>query len=188
VNATSENANPGERTVNATVISYWGGPYLTASVVDYENIVQQSSEGINYSVKVRNIGNETATNVWINWTLPSGWSVTSGNLTCFVGNLSNGSVAWSNITVSLDSSAMAGVVYLYVNSGCSENSTADASLKVSVGCNNNDGVCGAGCSYVNDRDCSVPVTGGGGETVIAGGVKVILVSVVVPRSYTVASV
>ena len=168
INATTENAEPQEKRINFTIISYWGGPYLTASIVKYETIVQQSTSGINYSVKVRNIGNETATGVWINWSLPEGWSVVSGNLTLFVGNLTNGSFAWNNITVSLSSNARAGVVYLYVYSGSSNNATANASIQVSVICSNTDGVCGAGCSYMNDDDCPIP-SGGGEITIVSGG-------------------
>jgi len=156
VNATSGNADPSEWMVNATVISYWGGPYLTASIVGYESIVQQSTGWINYSAKVRNIGNETATYVWINWTLPPGWSNISGNLNYFAGNLSNGSAAFNNITVYLSSSANAQVSYLYVYTGSSNNSTANTSIQVSVTCSNTDGVCGTGCSYVTDSDCSPP--------------------------------
>lgn len=166
VNTTTSNADPHERNVNAVVISYWGGSYLIADIVDYENIVYQSSTEINYSAKVRNIGNETATDVWINWTLPTGWTNTSGNLSYYVGNISNGSVAWNNITISISSDASAGISYLYVNANSSNNSTANASVQVSVSCNNTDGVCGTGCSYVTDDDCSPPGGGTGGPATV----------------------
>jgi hypothetical protein len=165
VNATTTNADPYSVTLNATIISSWNGPYLIVSIENYENIVQQSSGGVNYSAKVRNIGNETAANVWINWTLPSGWSNTSGNLDYFAGNLSNGSVSWNNITVYISSNANAVVSSLYVNTNSSNNSPANASLNVSVICNNLDDVCGVGCSYVTDNDCSIPSGGNtGGNT------------------------
>jgi len=172
VNATTINADPGERVANATLISYWGGPYLRAEIVKYESIVHQSTGGMNYSAKVRNIGNETAENLWINWTLPQGWSNTSGDLNYFAGNLSSGDNAWGNITVYVGSGANAVLSYLYMDSGSSNNSTANASVKVSVICSNSDGSCGRGCSYLTDDDCtppSIPATPG--TAVIFGASK-----------------
>jgi uncharacterized repeat protein (TIGR01451 family) len=118
VDATSGDAEPGESWINTTVISYWGGPYLTVSITESEDIVWQSSSGLNYSARVKNIGNDTATDVWINWTLPAGWSNVSGNVSTFVGNITNGSVVWSNISVSLGADAEAGVASVAVNANC----------------------------------------------------------------------
>ncbi len=173
VNATSESANPSLAYINATIVSYWGGPYLTMTVAEYDNIVEQSTSGINYSVRVRNIGNETASSVWINWTFPSGWSVSWGNLTLFAGNMTNGSVTWNNVSVNLGSTAAAGVSYVYANSSSNENASANASIKVSVVCSSDDGVCGSGCSYVSDSDCSVPSQGTSTSVVSGSGFVVI---------------
>lgn len=156
INATTDNADPSFLITNATLISYIGGPYLDVSIVDYPITVNQS-QTVNLSVKVKNIGNETATNTWLNWTLPTGWTNTSGNLSQNITSLANGSTAWNNITVNLDASlAGAGIATIYANASCAENVNGSDSKLVIVGCNSTDGVCGAGCNYGTDSNCPSP--------------------------------
>ncbi len=158
----SETPSPVSQTVTTTLNSYSGGPYFDSDdvVFSYPTSVYQGM-GYNLSVKLKNIGNESATGVWINWTLPTGWTNTSGNLTKYINDLNGtaegGNIAWNNITVYITpSSATSGVQNVYVNANSSENLTADSSVAIYVLCNDGDGVCGAGCSYVTDDDCSQP--------------------------------
>ncbi len=58
----------------------------------------------------------------------------------------------------------AGNLTFFINASCAENVTGFDSEIVGVSCSSSDGVCGTGCSYVTDDDCSVPSGGGGGET------------------------
>ncbi|MCX6815062.1 MAG: hypothetical protein NTY20_05445 [Candidatus Aenigmarchaeota archaeon] len=168
--------SPVSLTTNATINSFTGGPHLTVSITEYTSMVSQS-QTFNLSTKVKNIGNETAEGVWLNWTLPQGWSNTSGNITYFAGNISPGSFAWNNLTVTVNpSSASPGTFIIYATSVCSQNETGCQnttgydSKTVGVSCSNSDGVCGYGCSYVNDNDCGIPTGAPGApETVFVGG-------------------
>ena len=99
IDATSVNADPSSYTTNATLASYAGGPYFDVSIVTYSAAVSQSQSGISLNAKIKNIGNETSTNTWLNWTLPAGWTNTSGNLTQDIGNLTSGSTTWNNLTI-----------------------------------------------------------------------------------------
>ena len=170
----SETPEPVFRQATALINSYSGGPYLDVSLVSLPTTVYQS-QTINLSAKVKNIGNETGNETWLNWSLPTGWSVLSGNLSYYIGNLSSGNVAWNNITVRLSpETASAGVFTVYANSSCNGSSDSESETVV-VRCSNSDGVCGAGCTYTNDDDCTVP---SGGTTTVkeevrtgGGGVK-----------------
>ncbi len=171
IGAASENAEPAERVANATLISYVGGPYLELEITRAPTSVSQSDTGVNVSARVKNIGNETATGVRLNFSLPSGFSNTSGNASHFVGSLSQGASYTSTLSLSIDpASAGAGAVALMVNSSCSEGSNASDSAVIGVSCSSTDGVCGLGCSSSTDSDCQ---DGGGGSsagtTVISGG-------------------
>jgi hypothetical protein len=164
INSTTSNANPASLTTNVTLISYIGGPYLDADIIAYSSTVQQS-QNVNLSARLRNIGNETATGVWFNWTLPEGWLNTSGNLSYYVGNLSNGSTVWNNLTVNIDpATASQGITTIYVNATSNESINSSDFNVVGVECNNDDGVCGLGCAYTTDDDCSIPTTPGGGTS------------------------
>lgn len=162
ISATTINANPANMTTNATLVSYIGGPYLYAEIMTYSPIVLQN-QNINLSARLRNIGNETATSVWFNWTLPEGWINTSGNLSYYVGNLSNGSTVWNSLTVNIDpATASQGITTIYVNATSNESINSSDFKVVGVECNNDDGVCGSGCAYTNDDDCTIPITPEGG--------------------------
>jgi len=160
--------NPASRTINATMTSYSGGPYLDLNIASYPASVKQSST-TNISASVKNIGNETANLTVFAWTLPTGWSLSSGNLTTNITDLAAGSTSYNNITVTIDASlATAGLASLSANASVG-NVYDSASVSILVNCSSSDGICGLGCSYVNDADCSVPSTGGGG-----GGVSGLL--------------
>jgi len=167
----TENPSPQSYVINATLNSYTGGPYFESSVYDYPTIVYQS-QTINLKAKVKNIGNETATGTWINWTLPAGWINTTGNIFYFIGNITNGSTKWSNLTVSINPSlAYQGIKNIYFNVSSSEGISSSGSVIIGVECNSTDGVCGTGCTYLTDSDCSTPSGGGGGAAVVGVSLK-----------------
>ena len=157
INISSSGANPAYRLVNATVVSFIGGPYLgeTTDITDYPASIVQSGSA-NFTASVKNIGNETASNVWLNWTFPAGWSLSIGNLTNMLGNLSPQESAMVTVTAQASSSAVAGAATIWVNSSCAEGAEGSDFKVLSVGCNPNDGFCGSGCTYLTDDDCPVP--------------------------------
>jgi hypothetical protein len=160
INITSTSV-PSYRTVNGTAISYIGGPYIneTTEITDYPLSITQSSSA-NFTARVKNIGNETATNVTLNWTFPAGWSLTYGNASESMGSLSPYDSAAVTVTVHASPEAAAGAATVRINSTSVEGTGGTDFKVLSVSCNSNDGVCGEGCSYTTDDDCEAP----GGST------------------------
>jgi hypothetical protein len=48
---------------------------------------------------VNNAGASVTNNIWLNWTLPSGWSIQSGSMNVSNTTLCDGCILWNNITV-----------------------------------------------------------------------------------------
>jgi len=168
--APGKTASPENRSIIITMNSYTGGPYFNVYILSPPTTVYQSGT-FNLTAKVKNIGNESATNTWLNWSLPDGWNVIEGNESNNLSVLGSSEIRLNNITVYIDpNSAYAGTYEIIVNVSCSKNRSGNASAVIGVECNDNDGVCGAGCSYVTDSDCSVP-GGGGGTTDVKAYIK-----------------
>ena len=172
IDATTASAAPDLNTLNLTFVVYAGGPYFQVSIIDYTLTLTQGGT-VSLTSKVKNIGNDTSLDTWLNWTLPAGWSNSSGNLSFNIGNLSSGETIWNNITALLSSSASAGTSSLIVNSSCNYKNTTcantgSASVSVVVSCSNTDGVCGAGCTTSTDSNCVAAAAGGGGGGAAGG--------------------
>lgn len=175
-----ETSTPPLRTINMSMNSYTSGPYFSIQIVLPPTTVYQS-QTFNLTTRIRNLGNETANDTWLNWTLPSGWNNVSGNLSSNIGNLTSGSTTEKIITVTINpNTASPGTYIIYVNASCNQ-SANNASAVIGVSCSSSDGVCGSGCSYVTDTDCSVPRTGGGTTlTSIAGIPKEYKFDLIIP--------
>jgi hypothetical protein len=172
-------ASPQSLGTEVAMNSYAAGAYLFMEITSSPSPAYQ---GLSYNLtaSVRNIGNDTAEDVWLNWTLPSGWSVTSGSQELFLGNLSPQSATnYSEVTVLLGSSAAAGISSVCANSSGNSSGagvSGSACGSVAVLCSNLDGACGSGCTYLTDGDCPAPSGGivvSGGTTVISGGVSLL---------------
>lgn len=159
-------ASPVSIDLNITLNSYTGGPYFNVYVISPPATVYQS-QTFNLTAKVKNIGNESSTDTWINWTLPAGWNVVSGNMSNNVSTIGPGSTYWNNITVYADpNTATAGTYEIYVNVSCNESVNGSASAVMGISCNNDDDVCGLGCSYVTDDDCRLSSGGTSGVSTV----------------------
>ncbi|MBN2251837.1 MAG: hypothetical protein JW724_07175 [Candidatus Altiarchaeota archaeon] len=55
----------------------------------------------NLSGYVNNTGSSTQTNVWLNWTLPAGWTNVSGSLSKYIASQPQGEINWSNISANI---------------------------------------------------------------------------------------
>jgi len=120
---TDSNTTPGEYSINATVnytnpgseqksweqqqsqtLNVRGPTKLNVSISAYTSVITRDSI-VQLNGSVNNTGDSTTNNIWLNWTLPSGWTNQSGNL-----NLSNSTLAphaslWNNITANVSISA-----------------------------------------------------------------------------------
>ena len=81
-------------------IEYGDAPSLSVEILDYPSSAPPNSS-IYLTSRVTNVGSGDATSAWVNWTLPSGWSNTSGTLNVFIGTLQPGQTWWNNITATV---------------------------------------------------------------------------------------
>ncbi|MBN2331153.1 MAG: hypothetical protein JXC85_05040 [Candidatus Aenigmarchaeota archaeon] len=171
--APEKTASPTSLNTIATMNSYSGGPYPHVNIAMCPVSVTQSTTGVNLSATVKNIGNETAEDVWFNWTLPYGWANTSGNVNVYIGNVTSKSTNTSDLVVKVSSSAPSGISAVCVNASGKGNLSSSDCEFVQVSCSNSDGVCGAGCTYLTDGNCEAPSNGGGETTYIGIGAVII---------------
>jgi len=167
IDCLNSSALPSLATSNFTMISYVSGPYLYSKIYTHPETITHSSSGNSLSAYVINLGNETAEDVYLVWSLPNG-SSSEYSFNVSLGNISVGEKKWSNITFELNYLAPIGekTISIYVES--SNNASSSDSKDTTISCNNNDNVCGQGCSYLNDEDCDQEVVvynqGGGGAS------------------------
>lgn len=104
------------------------GPYLVVTIDTYSSSVTQSQTGVSYSASVTNLGTQDATGVYLNWTLPSGFSLASGNISRSLGNLPIGVAGTNTITIDVSSGATLGLVNIVANATAS-NADSTGELK-----------------------------------------------------------
>ena len=117
---------------NGTLIARGDGPFLFLEI-DYSNgsVTQGGTYYIN--TKVTNYGNETASSVWVAYSVPSDWTGTINNT--FVGTITVNGVSWSNTSFSVSGTAGTGTksVLVYPGfTGFKHNQTSNASTSVVV--------------------------------------------------------
>ncbi|MDD5416556.1 MAG: hypothetical protein PHU12_01115, partial [Candidatus Aenigmarchaeota archaeon] len=173
---------PASDTVSVTLVTYAGGDYLTAGIDKYNLTVNQSGI-LDLGAYVKNIGNETANQTWVLWTLATGMSNTSGLLNESLGNLTSSLTNTSNLTLSVGTNTTAGLNTITIYAASAGLTTATDSLVLQVYCNSSDSVCGSGCTYLTDSNCEQEVvtetvttpsgsTGGLGGGGVSGTTKV----------------
>jgi len=170
------NANPPSRTYSFNLISYAGGPYLYLVIPEYPSLVYHGDTGRNFTAKIRNMGNETARNTTLNWTFPSGWFASQGNLSAEIGSIPADESNLSSILLAVDKAlAVPGTVTVTASVRAEGNVNDTESVSVTVSCKSGDGYCGYGCNATTDADCAPVQTitetspGGGGIVQVGGG-------------------
>jgi hypothetical protein len=138
------------------------GAYLVVTIPTYSSSVDIGDTGIEYIAAVQNLGTAAAENVYLNWTLPSQFSITSGSASRTFSSLSIGGSGTNTIAVSVSGSA--------ANVNVSATVTADGGLNdsetkfVTIGA---------------PTTTTVTTPGGGGSTSGGGGAGTIIYSRVV---------
>jgi len=86
------------------VIQNVAGPYLSTIIDTFSSAVSKGATGITYLTRVQNIGTSDASGVWLAWTLPSEFTLTSGTLNRTIGALPVGASATNTIMISVNTS------------------------------------------------------------------------------------
>jgi hypothetical protein len=89
-----------ERNLNVQSAS---GPYLSVSIDTYSSRVTRGEDDVTFSATVINLGTADAQNVYLNWSLPEGFNLVSGNLVSGPATLGVGSSGSNLITINVSS-------------------------------------------------------------------------------------
>jgi len=130
-------------------------PYIVTNIIKYSSTVIKGQRDIELIASVSNYGTQDAQNVVLIWTLPSGFSLISGNLSRNLGNLPIGLSSTNTISVLVDSTAADSIVNITANASATGNLNSLDYKEVTIG------------SPVTIIQSSV--TGGGGGSSGGGG-------------------
>lgn len=135
------------------------GPYLVVSIDTFTSSVSKGDAGVVYSAIVTNLGTSDATGVYLNWSLPSAFSLVSGSLTRNLGTLPISTTGTNSITIDVasDTGASSGDITAVASS--SNAVTASSSKTVTIS-----DPSGSGSSSPSSSS-----SGGGGVTFGGGG-------------------
>ena len=109
------------------------GPYLVTSIDSYSATVTKGQENVELIASVTNFGTADATDVYLYWTLPSGFSLTSGNLVRPLGNLGVWLSGSNTIKINIPSSATDANVFLIATANSSNTDSSTESKNVTIG-------------------------------------------------------
>jgi parallel beta-helix repeat protein len=125
-------ADPITDTTIGNVVAYQSGPYIWNSFTTYSSSVLLGTSDVNYTVKIKNLGNETGTNVTNTITLPTDWT-TESDLTKTIGNLTANSYEYHSVLVTVPSGAEDGEQTMVATPGVGNtNQTHEESLSITV--------------------------------------------------------
>lgn len=132
VTAFNSSASPSSSQHNATIISYASGPVLYVTFDEYPISVTQGDTNVAVIAKIQNKGNESATNPWLAYSLPTGWSVTSGDLNVTGSILDVDDEMFNLVIVSIGGSAPTGAQNISASAYCDENKSGADSVTTIV--------------------------------------------------------
>ena len=109
------------------------GPYLSVDIGTYSSSVIAGSSGADLVATVTNLGTADATDVYLTWTLPSAFSVTSGSLVRNLGALPIGGSGSNSLVVSVSSSAIDSDTSILAVANSSNADLVNSSKDVTIG-------------------------------------------------------
>ncbi len=131
LNSSDPTITPANLQLNTTVVSNNSGTHLVIEFQEYDSDVVQGQTRAAYTAKVTNVGLAEATDAWINWTVPEGWTNKTA-LHTLLGNLSFGESTTSSALYDIGSTAPLGSVILVVAVNSSQDSSAYDTRNVTV--------------------------------------------------------
>jgi len=109
------------------------GAYLVTTIGTYSSTVIAGQENVELVATVQNLGTSDATGVYLNWTLPAEFSLSSGSLNRDLGVLGIGVSGTNTITISVSDSAANQTVELIVNASSSNADSSNDLKSVAIG-------------------------------------------------------
>ena len=105
---------------------------LAITPYTYPSRVVRGQSGYVFETYINNTADFISTNAWLNYTLPAGWSNTSGNLYDRALSLNPSEIFWNNITVFVGLSSSLGVQTVRIDSGSDQGQEDFKNLQVEV--------------------------------------------------------
>jgi hypothetical protein len=152
------------------------GPYLILEIVTSPDAVTRGESGVSFVARVRNAGagpSSTAQGVWVNWTLPSGFTLVSGDLNRYFSTINKGesSAATNSITISVANSTYDSNLTIDVAVSSDNANSSSVSKTVSI----NDPLVVTQTVTTSGGSSSTASGGGGGSVNVSYSKKVDLV-------------
>ena len=133
------------------------GPYLVTSIDTYSSSVTRGQTGIELVASVTNLGTSDATGTYLNWTLPSGFSLASGSLTRNLGAIAIGVSGTNTITIDVSNSITDSLVNISASASASGVNASSAMKNISIS------------DPLTITITTTPSSGGGGGSSVGGG-------------------
>jgi hypothetical protein len=108
------------------------GPYLSTSITEYSSSVTRGQSGITLSSSVQNLGTSDAQGVYLSWTLPSGFTLSSGSLVSGPATIAVGASGTNTITVSVSSSMTESSVIINATATSTNANSSSASKTITI--------------------------------------------------------
>jgi len=118
-----------ERNLNVQVAE---GPYLSVSINTYSSRVTRGETGVEYSATVTNLGTSDAQDVYLNWSLPSGFSISTGSLSRNLATLAIGVSGSNTISLNVASSITDPNLTVYASASSSNSDSVNVSKVVTI--------------------------------------------------------
>ncbi len=132
ITATPILGSPDQNTATAAIISTAGGPFMLIEWVDTNSSVIQGNTGVKYTARLTNAGNSDANTITMAWTIPSGFTLTTGSSSSALSTLAVNSVVTNTIIASVSNSASVGLKTVTFTAGCCSDSSRAQSSTTSV--------------------------------------------------------
>jgi hypothetical protein len=107
--------------------------YLTTTISTYSLAVTKGQTGVVLIAEVENSGTLDATNVYLNWTLPEAFTITSGTQNRSLGNLPIGSTSTNSITVSVASEIVDQMINITANATADSVDSSSDTKSMTIG-------------------------------------------------------
>lgn len=109
------------------------GPYLVVSIGTYSASVTKGQNGVELSASVTNLGTQDSLGTFLNWTLPAGFSISSGLSSRSIGSLPIGVSATNSLIISISNSATDSVVNLTATANSSNADSSSDTKQITIG-------------------------------------------------------
>ena len=127
----NSSANPTSNTTQVDIVTIAGGPFLYTTVTSDNSTVDPGDTNIDVTTRVENLGNETATNANVTFTLPGDWT-TQYTLLSELGTINVGAFDDYTISFEVPTDATPGTYTIQSDSTCSENKTGQGTFSIIV--------------------------------------------------------